>query len=259
MNGSRTNEWPDYLVERAMQPPPEQSNIVPRSTPVVAFGHPLDPEVATLGINPSSGEFLGRDKNLLAGPKRRLATLESLGVNSYEELDAVKAAEIIEDCATYFDRRPYAWFNPLNEILSGALNVSYFAKSACHLDLVQWATDPVWQGLSESVRSGILASDKAFLRTQVRHEGYRVIVVAGRTAMAWIAKSGLVQWRQVATLSKKPTASFFVGTSGTPLFTSGTPLFIGWSCNLQSQPGARRHISELTQLLKQHAAAALRR
>lgn len=242
--------WPDYLLARAGAVPPADCNIVAGSTPVVSFGHPLTPRVATLGINPSSGEFLARDKSLLVGPKRRLATLESLGVDSYEQLDRNRASQIIQDCADYFDRRPYAWFNPLDQVLSSSLGVSYFDETACHLDLVQWATDPVWQGLNERQRTRLLAGDKEFLKTQVRHEGYRLIVVAGRTAMDWVARAGLVRWRRVATLSQEPTATFFVGGTS-------RPTFIGWSCNLQSQPGARRHIPELIDLLTARGRSAL--
>ncbi len=239
--------WPSYLLERASQAPPVGCFVVPVSTPVVAFGYPLNPEVATLGINPSSGEFLDRRKDLLREDKRRLATLESVGAASYADIDTARATQIVDDCADYFERRPYAWFNPLNEVLSGALGVTYFTKSACHLDLVQWATDPIWQGLDEAARQRLLSSDRTFLIKQLRHEGYRLVVVAGRTAMAWIAKAGLVSWKPVARLDQAPAATLFVGQS------DGSPRFIGWSCNLQSQPGARRHIPELTRLLHQHS------
>jgi hypothetical protein len=47
-------------------------------------------------------------------------------------------------------------------------------------------------------------------------------------------------------LEQKPAATFFVGDTA-------SPRFIGWSCNLQSQPGARRHIPSLTRLLERHA------
>ena len=60
-------EWPEYLLERAAQAPPDGCAVVPGSTPVVSFGHPLKPEVATLGINPSSREFLNRGKTLFSG------------------------------------------------------------------------------------------------------------------------------------------------------------------------------------------------
>lgn len=125
MDERASHSWPDYLINRAMATPIEGCPIVYGSTPVVSFGHPLTPRVATLGINPSSGEFLGRDKTFLDGPKRRLATLKSLGVGGYEDLTPSHAGQIIQDCADYFDRQPYGWFNPLNQVLSAALGLSY--------------------------------------------------------------------------------------------------------------------------------------
>ena len=141
--------WPDYLIERATQPPPEDCGVVPGTTPVVSFGHPLNPKVATLGINPSSREFVDRNGQLLVGDARRLATLRSLGLSSFEEVAATHAQRIVNDCANYFERKPYAWFRALDQVLAPGLGVSYFDKTACHLDLVQWATDP--SGVSSSL------------------------------------------------------------------------------------------------------------
>jgi hypothetical protein len=238
--------WPQYLETRAAEPPPNGCHVVAGSTPVVSFGHPLKPEVATLGINPSSSEFLDRQRRLLRNGRRRLATLESIGADDYRAITRVQAAQIIADCASYFERRPYAWFNALDTILADALGVSYFIASAAHLDLVQWATDPVWQGLPQVARARLLSADRGFLIDQLGHEGYRLIVVAGRTAMSWVEKTGLVKWRAVDRLDGAPSATFFVGDTV-------APRFVGWSCNLQSQPGARRHMDALTRLLTVHA------
>ncbi len=78
--------WPKYLLVRAVSPPPQDCGVVPGSTPVVSFGHPLDPRVATLGINPSNGEFLSGGR-LLQGDQRRLATLESIEAPTYEGIE----------------------------------------------------------------------------------------------------------------------------------------------------------------------------
>lgn len=244
-------QWPEYLVERASQAPPDDCCVVVGSTPVVSFGHPLNPEITTLGINPSSSEFIGRNRRLLSGDKRRLATLESLGVSAYSAIDGEHATQIVSDCATYFERQPYHWFNVLNQILSQALGVSFYAKTASHLDLVQWATEPVWQGLSDVTRARLLSGDRPFLVRQLRHESYRLMVVAGRTALEWVKEAGLVRWQPVARLEGRPAATFYVGD--TP-----SPRFVGWSCNLQSQPGARRHIPRLVEFLGRFGDAPAR-
>ena len=78
--------WPAYLLERALRAPDLDLGVVAGSTPVVSFGDPVDAPVATLGINPSSSEFLDSSGALLDGAERRLATLASLGVERYDEL-----------------------------------------------------------------------------------------------------------------------------------------------------------------------------
>ena len=244
-----TGTWPRYLLERAAQAPPENCAVVPNSTPVVSFGHPLDPSVATLGINPSSGEFLSGGR-LLDGAQRRLATLPSIQASSYEDIDESKAATVIEDCASYFERNPYRWFNVLDRILTEALGVSYFHKTACHLDLVQWATDPIWKELQRSQQERLLEGDRDFLRRQLTHEGYKVVIVNGATAMRWAQAAGIVTWKETDTIEAPPAARFSIGIG------EGA-LFLGWSCNLQSQPGALRHVEALVQLVKKHAANKL--
>ena len=248
--GVGKREWPDYMLERASRPPPPHCGVLRGSTPVVSFGHPLVPAVATLGINPSSSEFLDRSGSLLADSDRRLATLPSLGVVDYAELNSVLAAQIVDDCASYFERRPYRWFTPLDRILRSALAVSYFDGNACHLDLVQWATDPLWGQLDEVQRAQLLADDHPFLVQQLQAEHYRVVVVNGRTALQWVERAGLTRWREVRRLAGPPAAFLYAGDTA-------TPVFIGWSCNLQSQAGAPRHVPELTALVEQFGRTAL--
>lgn len=209
----------------------------------MSFGHPLSASVATLGINPSSSEFLGRDGRLLTGADRRLSTLDSLGITKYTQMDNGRAAEVVDDCADYFARRPYRWFTPLDRILRSALGTSYFEATACHLDLVQWATDPLWGELSDVARARLLADDRSFLMQQLRAEQYKVVVVNGRTALRWVSRSGITKWQDVARLTGPPTATVCVGDTS-------TPLFVGWSCNLQSQPGAMRHADAIADIVK---------
>jgi len=249
MKGRMLGMWPKYLLERAASEPPRGCAIVPGSTPVVSFGHPLAPTVATLGINPSSGEFLSGGQ-LMSGPRRRLATLASLGAANYSDVDDHMAIQIIDDCASYFQRNPYRWFNVLDRILSGALGVSYFHDTACHLDLVQWATDPIWKALSREQQDHLLAGDREFLRRQLAHEEYKVVLVNGATAMRWAQEAGIVTWCDSDRIEGPPAARFSVGPG------EGA-LFIGWSCNLQSQPGALRHVQPLIDLVRKHARVAL--
>ncbi|MGH9192119.1 MAG: hypothetical protein ACRDZ0_06555 [Acidimicrobiales bacterium] len=137
-------------------------------------------------------------------------------------------------------------FDPLDRILRGAIGASYYDRTACHLDLVQWATSPVWGGLASEVRGALLREDARFLRRQLARPDLRLVVVNGRAVVDQTEALGLVRWRQVDTL-RNPTAHVLVSESG------GTR-FIGWTCNLQSQHGAPRHEARLTELLATHAA-----
>jgi hypothetical protein len=68
------------------------AEVVPRTAPVIAFGDPCRAKVATLGINPSRREFV-EDGHLRTGPKRRLATLESLDAESSVSPPGIRQVE----------------------------------------------------------------------------------------------------------------------------------------------------------------------
>jgi hypothetical protein len=81
--------------------------------------------------------------DLLRGDERRLATLESLGLERIEDASEEQVATVVADCASYFERRPYwKWFGRLDELLRQATGCSYQDKGACHLDLVQVGDGP---------------------------------------------------------------------------------------------------------------------
>jgi hypothetical protein len=242
-------DWPDYLISRAIAQPPQDCFVVRGSTPVVAFGDPVRSSVATLGINPSSKEFLNRKGVLLAGDKRRLATLHSLEVKDRSSLDAEDGIKVLNGCAEYFRKTPYHWFNPLNQVLSEGIGASY-GSTACHLDLAQWATDPVWRDLDATVRMKLLDDGVDFLVNQLEREQYRLVLVNGRTVMNEVESAGITSWKSVGSALSDPTTDLYVGDSG-------NQRFLGWSCNLQSQPGARRHIGALTSFVKEFAGFSL--
>ena len=84
------------VLVRVMVPYPKNCHVVPYSTPVVSFGNPETSTVATLGINPSSGEFLDKGKNLLTAEMKRLVDTETLGLSrEIESLNAEHAEEVI--------------------------------------------------------------------------------------------------------------------------------------------------------------------
>ncbi len=242
----------DYLRAMVRRSVPPGVSVVAGSTPVVAFGDPARAEVATLGINPSKVEFI-ENGLFLSGSSRRLATLESLGASDMATLTDSQVLQVVEDCARYFDpdRNPYRrWFDPLDRLLRDAIDVSYYKGTACHLDLVQWATDPVWRGIEdEDVRRILLEDGLPHLRAQLRRENIRLVLLNGRTVIDQVQAVGLADLIPAGGLALgRTTCSLYAG--------SGEGVrFIGWSTNLQSSRGVSNAFkTELAAWLAEHAA-----
>ncbi|MCI0689929.1 MAG: hypothetical protein L0Y54_22230 [Sporichthyaceae bacterium] len=223
-----------YLVAMVRRAAPVGAPVVPGSTPVVGFGDPRRAEVATLGINPSRVEFVGNG-SLLSGSARRLATLESLGADDLMMLSDAQVAEVVADCARYFGpgRNPYRrWFDPLDRLLAAGVGASFYDGSACHLDLVQWATDPVWGEIGDAaVRRALLADGLPHLRAQLQQENIRLVLLNGRTVLDQVRATGL------ATLTKTGTLPLAASTCSLYTGIGEGVRFLGWSTNLQSSRG----------------------
>ncbi|HEY1014191.1 MAG TPA: hypothetical protein VGE07_15875 [Herpetosiphonaceae bacterium] len=232
-----TEQIPAYLADRLRQAPPPDCRVVPGSTPVVAFGPFRHATVATLGLNPSKHEFLDPQGHELTGAQRRLETLASLGVASLIDAPDVSIAQVLAGCNGYFHRNPYRrWFNHLQRILD-ACGVSYAAGTAAHLDLSQWATNPIWRDLPWPTRERLLRTDTGFLRQQLDHEQIEVVLLNGRGVI------DVFQWAFNLTLSPLPER-LSGGRLHTELVmgTLGHCAVIGWSTNLQSSFGVTREL-----------------
>src|SRR3954466_3405520 len=84
-----------------------ETDVIPWSCPVPAFGDLSTSFVATLGLNPSNREFVDEAGKERQGAARRLHTLRSLGLTRWSDADAGHL-ELIEDCCRrYFSRNPY--------------------------------------------------------------------------------------------------------------------------------------------------------
>lgn len=215
-------------------------HVIPGSTPVVAFGDACTARVATLGLNPSGIEFVDKKEGFLEGGKRRLATHNSLGLSDLTIAPLHIISRVLEDCNCYFQRQPYRrWFDQLEQILN-MCGASYYDGTACHLDLVQWATEPVWGQLPPDVRARLIKDDAAFLASQLRNENICLLLVNG----AGVWKQLQVAYREelviehsdiIDGLSYRSTSL----SSGT-LF--GTILVVAWSTNLQSAFGVTKEL-----------------
>ena len=222
-----------YLVAMVRRRPPAGAGVVAGSTPVVAFGDPTRCEVATLGINPSSREFEGEDGVLLTGAQRRLATLQSVGAEQLDKLNEEQIAAVVADCKAYFQRQPYRrWFDPLDELLRAGTGTSYYDGSACHLDLVQWATNPTWGRISDpGVRQALLDDGLPHLRVQLARENVRLVLLNGRQVLQQVRDLGLTNLAEVGTIRVAKGACHLYTGSGRGV------RWVGWSTNLQSSWG----------------------
>ncbi len=221
------------------RPVPEDCDVVENSTPVVSFGNPTSVKVATLGINPSNIEFV-ENNVLLSGKDRRLSTISSLGASATESLTDSQIQEVIDDCYEYFrqDKNPYdKWFKPLDKIIQIGFDASYYADSACHLDLVHWATNSKWKDLTTATRERLLKESGPHLINQLRSENISTVVVNGAEVWNELTKLELVTYDEVKTIyfgknkTKQTPCKLRIGHG------CGAT-FYGWTSNIQSQHGA---------------------
>lgn len=155
---------------------------IPWASPVVSFGDPASSKVATLGLNPSNLEFVGREGEQLLGSKSRFESLGSLGATSWNEVGQVGAVQILQSCQDYFFRNPYDhWFKRLDRVLveTGASYYTRLGESACHLDLVPFATADKWSALSREHRMGLIALGVPSLVRTLCASDTRVLVLNG--------------------------------------------------------------------------------
>lgn len=221
---------PSYVEQRIREIPPTELYIVDSSTPVVAFGNPQNSRVATIGINPSKQEFLDRSGQELTGDKRRLETLNSLGLTNIENINEIQVRRIWEACKNYFHGNPYKWFDTLEKILKH-FRVSYYSDTACHLDLVQWATDPVWGQIENTkIQDKLIENDKFFLRKQIENENFEILLLNGATVIKQFKKTFTCKLEEHTKLAD---AQFSSRIYRGDLLNNKVQVF-GWSINPQS-------------------------
>jgi hypothetical protein len=231
---------PVYIEERIRRPIPQDCFIVPCSTPVVSFGDMTRASVATLGLNPSRLEFLDSGGSELTGSSRRFETLTSLPAARLSEATPFALERVLQACSCYFERNPYRrWFDQLEPILAG-IDASYYDGSACHLDLVQWATDPTWGKLPRRAKNQLLAADAGFLGEQLRRESIRLLLLNGRGVLDGFERAFGIELKPDAPpLSDgEISCSFRVGTFE-------QVRVIAWSTNIQSSFGVSRKLRGL--------------
>jgi len=210
------------------------------STPVIAFGDCFTSTVATLGINPSRQEYTSANGEWLRDAKRRLSTSESVGVASFVDATDEQVEQVVNDCVHYFERNPYRrWFDQLDRVLRDATSTSYYDGSACHLDLVQWATDPVWGQIRDrAVRETLLEADRDFLGTQLAAEQIQTVLINGNAVMQVVADALDVHFE------RQEDAKAGELSSGIYLAEHASTTFVAWSKNFQSSRPMTRALKD---------------
>ena len=176
----------NMLIEMLHKGAPVTLGAIPWASPVISFGDPVKSKVATLGLNPSNLEFVDSKGNLLIAPYNRFESLATLRVRDWSEVAKLDIKKVWQACEGYFYRNPYGqWFNRLQKILVGT-GTSYYSRigwTACHLDLVPFATSQKWSSLRVDQRQNLLQLGVPSLVRTIKSSDIRVLVLNGNTVV----------------------------------------------------------------------------
>ncbi len=232
-------EIPPYIAERIRRNPPPECFVIPWSTPIVTFGDLKKARVATIGLNPGRSEFL-RNGVAITEAERRLETLNSLGINDLGTATDDIVNRIFATCIDYFDGRPYErWFRQFEAYVLKPLGVSYYARTACHLDLVQWATERPWSRLPPLARQTLLHQDAPFLATLLQNGRFDYVLLNGAAVIREFERT--ILGRSLPIIPPALTVGSVVTSFSMGRMTSGIRI-IGWSTNLQSSFGVTHEL-----------------
>lgn len=228
------------------------ADVIKWGAPVPSFGNLERCTVATLGINPSNREFVDESGIELEGASRRFHTLTSLGLSAWTDADTRHLRIIKESCFEYFQGNPYdTWFRRLDQIISGT-GASYYSTktSACHLDLIPYATASKWTDLSSIQRALLMNVAGDTLALLLRESPVRVLILNGHSVVKHFQEIAGVE----LTCRQKPgwalprntqTAVAGKAYSGIVDTISGIPLrqellVLGYNHNIQSSFGVTK-------------------
>ncbi len=229
------------------------ASVIPWGCPVVAFGNPSTARVATVGINPSNREFVDEQGQELDGHHRRFHTLHTLRLRRWEDATDAHCRSIHESCTAYFNGNPYgAWFSVLDRLL-GASGHTYFGfvPTACHLDLVPYATAVKWTSLTAIERSILISAGRPLLAQVILASSVEVLVLNGRAVVdGFRALSGITFKSQIIKSWTLPRRSGGVTgiaysaqlTELCGLRLSRPVLVLGYNHNLQSSFGVTTQV-----------------
>ncbi|GAA1617533.1 hypothetical protein GCM10009744_00070 [Kribbella alba] len=225
------------------------TSVIPWSCPVPFFGDLKTARIATVGINPSNREFVDSRGFELDDSDRRLPTLKSLDCERWAEVNGSHLRDMVNACRRYFRTNPYdRWFRILEEVLKPSGATFYGAHStACHLDLVPYATSNKWGSLPPGEQRLLLSETYDALGLLLRNSDIGVLVLNGRSVVKHFELmtgcSLEVEWRDDWSLPRgKAAAVPGYAYTGSVEVIGGVRLLepirvLGYNHNLQSSFG----------------------
>lgn len=166
--------------------------VSPDSTPVLYFGATGAATMMTVGMNPSSREFLSPTGAPLAGPQRRF--LHASEATGDFRADGRAAIERMD---RYFRRSPdvvyWQWFKPVEGLLN-AFGRSFKDGTGAHTDVVScFATYPAWAKLDSEVQQRFAASGFETFREVIAAAPMvqKILILGPTAAKAFVRESGV--------------------------------------------------------------------
>lgn len=239
------------LLDCIRQHRPEWAPIVAGSLPVTSFGDPRRARIASVGINPSVNEFKSSTNapGLLPAAEKRFVDREVLGLSETEIPTVDQARRVLESCHRYFHGNPYKWFTPMEQHVMTPLGASYFDGTAVHLDLIPWATEPVWDKIgSKETRERLVDGGLPFLRALIRSSHFDLIVLNGLTVVNAFLKFGLFDVERhdrIAFGGDRKSTRWWGSVAGIPA--------LGWSANVPDSHTSNAQRAGLRAWLEQEA------
>ena len=231
-------------LERIMQPVPRDAHVVPVSFPVTSFGDPRGARLATLGTNPGIFEFtkLYRSYSILSHGYKRLVDRELLGLGPWEVPSLEQAKQILQGNHRYFHTNPYMTsFAHLEDLGLRLLGLSYKDGTLVHIDLVQWATDPPWQFISEKQpKAKLLAEGLEYVLQLVKLSSFECIIIPSQDVFNALKRQKAISVVDVASAESSPgRVNFYTGD------LAGTP-FISWGISAPNNVLAQEQTAKIS-------------
>lgn len=225
----------------------ESVNLLSEGQPIQYFGNINQAKIATIGLNPSDKEFYSDKYEELTSNSRRFHTLASLKIKNWVLLSKDDLVKVKYCMDSYFEINPYKrWFNQLENIFSDA-GYSYYDNTACHIDLIPYATKIKWSSLKNREQQYLLSiSIKDFQRC-IKESHLEILILNGASVISGFLKTHdvnldkeLVSEWEVKT--KKGIVNGYKYKGYLTLGNNKPILVLGYNYNLQSSFGLSREI-----------------